>query len=158
MATPTTETTLLFLRKDDEILLAMKKRGFGANLYNGVGGKIDAGERIEEAVIRECQEEIGVIPHKLKQVAELDFDFTGKDGVVHSHMHVHVFVSTSWQGVPIETEEMAPEWFKLANIPYETMWEDDPYWLPIVLAGKQIHGSFTFDPNNNLVKSTTTKL
>jgi hypothetical protein len=31
--------TLLFLQKDDELLLAMKKRGFGAGRWNGVGGR-----------------------------------------------------------------------------------------------------------------------
>lgn len=54
--------TLLFLIKDDHVLLAMKKRGFGAGNWNGVGGKIEAGESIEQALVRECQEEIGVTP------------------------------------------------------------------------------------------------
>ena len=34
------ETTLCLLKKDDSILLALKKRGFGEGNYNGVGGKI----------------------------------------------------------------------------------------------------------------------
>lgn len=29
------ETTLLLLKKENEILLAMKKRGFGTGKYNG---------------------------------------------------------------------------------------------------------------------------
>ncbi len=53
-------TTLLFLLKDNHILLAMKKRGFGAGRWNGVGGKIEAGETIVQAAVRECFEEIGV--------------------------------------------------------------------------------------------------
>ncbi|HET8669978.1 MAG TPA: NUDIX domain-containing protein, partial [Candidatus Saccharimonadales bacterium] len=43
-------------------LLAMKKRGFGINKWNGVGGKVDEDETIEQAAIRECQEEITVTP------------------------------------------------------------------------------------------------
>ena len=35
------ETTLCLLKKENAILLAMKKRGFGAGKYNGVGGKIE---------------------------------------------------------------------------------------------------------------------
>lgn len=31
------ETTLLILRKENQILLAMKKRGFGEGKFNGVG-------------------------------------------------------------------------------------------------------------------------
>ena len=48
------ETTLLYLRKNDEILLAKKKRGFAKDKYNGVGGKVENGETPEEAAIREC--------------------------------------------------------------------------------------------------------
>ena len=54
--------TLLFLIKDDsqEILLAMKKRGFGEGKFNCTGGKIEEGETIPQAAIREAKEEIGV--------------------------------------------------------------------------------------------------
>ena len=38
------ETTLLYLRKDDEILLVNKKREFAKDKYNGVGGKIEFGK------------------------------------------------------------------------------------------------------------------
>jgi len=42
------QATLLFLIENDNILLAMKKRGFGAGHWNGVGGKSDSGESIEK--------------------------------------------------------------------------------------------------------------
>ena len=35
------QSTLCLLLKEKEILLAMKKRGFGAGKCNGVGGKIE---------------------------------------------------------------------------------------------------------------------
>ncbi len=35
----------------------MKKRGFGIGKWNGFGGKIEAGETIEAAAIRELFEE-----------------------------------------------------------------------------------------------------
>ncbi len=37
------QTTLCFLLKGDEILLALKKRRFGTGKWNGVGGKIEIG-------------------------------------------------------------------------------------------------------------------
>ena len=40
-------STLCFLVKDNQILLAMKKRGFGEGKWNGVGGKVNPGETIE---------------------------------------------------------------------------------------------------------------
>ena len=68
------ETTLCLLKKDNEILLAMKKRGFGEGKYNGVGGKIENGETPEEAMLRETQEEISVTPTKYEKVGFLEFD------------------------------------------------------------------------------------
>ncbi|MDB5185837.1 MAG: putative hydrolase [Candidatus Saccharibacteria bacterium] len=141
--------SLLFLLKDDQILLAMKKRGFGSNRYNGVGGKIEPGESEEQALIRECQEEIGVTPTRFKKVAENDFiNDTGNDPW---RMFVHVYIATEWEGEPVETEEMAPEWFKLPEIPYDNMWVDDIHWVPQILAGKKIKGHFTFDDNEQLL-------
>ena len=53
-------TTLCFLIRKNEICLAMKRHGFGKGKWNGVGGKVDEGETIEKAAIRELYEEVGV--------------------------------------------------------------------------------------------------
>ncbi len=143
--------TLLFLLKDDEVLLAMKKRGFGAGLYNGVGGKLDPGETIEQAAVRECQEEVTVTPRNIQKVAELNFVFA-ESKPPQPDMYVTTFIATEWDGEPTETEEMSPKWFKLAEIPYEDMWEDDPYWLPQVLGGKKVIGDFSFNAQNKLLR------
>lgn len=141
--------TLLFLLRDEEILLAMKKRGFGANLLNGVGGKLDPGETVEQAAIRECEEEIGVTPQDIKKVAELNFEFADSNPP-QPDMYVTTFVTRSWRGEPTETEEMAPVWYPRNAIPYDKMWEDDQYWLPEVLKGNSVNGNFVFDANNKL--------
>lgn len=140
--------TLLFLVKDDQILLAMKKRGFGEGNWNGVGGKLDPGESVEEALIRECQEEIGVTPTSYRQVAELDF--YGGSVAEPWQMYVYAYLCYSWQGTPTESEEMAPQWFNQSAIPYQQMWKDDIYWLPQVLHNKLLKGHFTFDEQNNI--------
>ncbi len=147
--------TLLFLINDTKILLAMKKRGFGAGLWNGVGGKLEPGETLEEAVVRECHEEICVTPTAYHKVAELDF----YGGSVEEgwHMFVHAYVCTAWEGEPQETEEMAPKWFEKSSIPYEQMWQDDQYWLPLVLDGKSLTGTFTFDANDTLLTHELTE-
>ena len=140
--------TLLFLRRDDEILLAMKKRGFGAGWWNGVGGKIEPGESEEQALVRECQEEIGVTPLEFEKVAAHDFKF--QDDAT-TDMQVHAYLCSKWQGEPGESEEMAPKWFKLADIPYDDMWQDDIVWLPLVLRGKKLRASFTFGTDDNML-------
>jgi len=138
--------TLLFLRRDDEILLAMKKRGFGAGRWNGVGGKIEAGETEQQALVRECQEEIGVTPQEFEKVAYHDFIFP--DGT--ADMEVHAYICEKWTGEPTETEEMAPQWFKISDIPYDDMWQDDVIWLPQVLKGKKLRCKFAFDDQDNM--------
>jgi mutator protein MutT len=139
--------TLLFLRRDDEILLAMKKRGFGMGRWNGAGGKIEPNETETEALIRETQEEIEVTPLSYEKIGVLDFAFP--DGTID--MQGHVYFCTKWEGEPVETEEMAPQWFKISDIPYDDMWQDDIVWLPHVLKGKKLHGNFTFDGHDNML-------
>jgi len=147
------ECTLLLLIKGDEILLAMKKRGFGSDRWNGVGGKIEPDETIEQALVRECQEEIEVIPTRFDKVAVIDFEFP--PGVTDKQT-MHVYLCTEWQGEPAETEEMAPKWFKTSEIPYDDMWQDDIVWLPLVLRDKKMHGHFTFDHNETMLAAEFT--
>ncbi len=149
-ATPAKVCTLLFLRRDNQLLLAMKKRGFGSGRYNGVGGKIEPGETIEQAAVRECQEEIEVTPAHLEKVAYLEFSFP--DGT--TDMIGHVFICDTWQGEPTETEEMAPQWFDETEIPYAQMWQDDIIWLPAVLQGKKLRCNFTFDEHDNMLSGS----
>ena len=44
--------TLLFVLKPGQVLLGLKKRGFGEGRWNGFGGKVQPDETIEEAAIR----------------------------------------------------------------------------------------------------------
>ena len=73
------ETTLCLLRRNEEILLAMKKRGFGEGKYNGVGGKIEGTETPEATMLRETKEEIGVTPIQYEKVGVVSFDEFYKD-------------------------------------------------------------------------------
>lgn len=143
------ETTLSLLRKDNNILLAMKKRGFGEGKYNGVGGKIKNGETPEEAMIRETIEEIKVTPINYEKVGFIEFDeyYKGrKERVVF-----HLYLVYEWNGVPTESDEMNPKWFNIQNIPYDKMFPDDKYWLPLILEGKKIKAYFDFDEEWNLL-------
>lgn len=141
---------LVFLRREGEILLAMKKRGFGAGRWNGIGGKVEAGETIGQAMVRETQEEVGVTPTSWHKVAIHDFQMDS-DTDAPWHMHVHAFICTSWEGEPAETDEMAPQWFKIPDIPYDEMWQDDVVWLPLVLRGKKLRCVFPFNKAEDMV-------
>jgi len=139
--------TLVMLIKDNRILLGMKKRGFGANRWNGFGGKLHEGESLEAAAKRETQEEAGVVVEDLEPRGILRFGFEGQE----EQLEVHVFVANNWQGEPTESEEMRPQWFNFDEIPYHSMWLDDPFWLPHVLAGKSVQGTFQFQDQTHLL-------
>lgn len=153
---PDIRRTLLFFIKEDQILLAMKMRGFGAGKWNGVGGKIEPGESIEDAMVRESIEEVSMKPLSWQKVAELDFV---QDATTDPwHMFVHAYISYEWEGVPTESEEMKPQWFNFQDIPYADMWDDDELWLQRVLEGETLKGSFTFDAHDKMVAHKVEKV
>jgi mutator protein MutT len=125
----------------------MKKRGFGMGKWNGVGGKVELGETIEDAAKREAQEEVGVQPKNLKKVAELSFYFPHNPTW---NLLAHVYFSEEWEGAILESEEMKPEWFTVEKIPFAEMWSDDIFWLPEVIAGAKIKGAFSFNEDGSV--------
>ena len=143
------ETTLCLLIKENKILLAMKKRGFGAEKYNGVGGKIKKGETPEQAMVRETQEEINVTPTNYDKVGLIEFDEYYKGN--KENIIFHLYLVYDWEGTISESEEMKPEWFDITKIPFKKMFPDDKYWLPLVLEGKKIKAYFDYDENWNIL-------
>jgi len=147
------ECTLCFLIKENQILLAMKKRGFGVGKWNGVGGKVKDDENIKQAVQRETWEEIGVKPTEFKKVAVLDFLFPESPKDINWNQRVNVFLVDKWKGEPIESEEMKPQWFAIDKIPFTSMWSDDFLWLPRVLQGEVLKGKFIFAQDQETIKN-----
>lgn len=143
------DMTLVFLIKGEDILLVQKKRGFGQGRWNGAGGKVEKDETIEQALVRECEEEIGITPLTFEKVAELTFDVMMKGE--STQLLVHTYLCSNWGGEPVETEEMKPQWFSQSQIPYSAMWQDDKFWLPQVLDGKKIKGVFDFAEHDAVV-------
>jgi len=129
----------------------MKKRGFGAGKWNGVGGKVKGDESVIQASTRELNEEIGVIgsENDFKKMGVLRFYFNGKPDW---NQEMHIFTLQSWKGEPGESEEMLPQWYRYAEIPFEKMWIDDPYWLPAVLKGKAVEGEFYFNGDGSKIE------
>jgi len=137
--------TLCFIRDKNRLLLALKKRGFGAGKWNGFGGKIGEHETIEVSAIRETKEECGIDIEKLEKRAVINFILPKQQ------IECHVFEITKYSGEPIETEEMKPQWFEIDKLPYESMWSDDPIWLPLFLDNKKFKARFIFDEHDQVI-------
>ena len=128
--------TLAIIIKDGKVLLGTKKQGtFGEGNVNAPGGKVEPGESLEECVVRETREEVGVEldPQTLDKVATIYF-FAGEN----PGFEVHVFRAETFSGEPIETEEMRPDWYDIKNLPFEKMHGADREWLGRVICGERI--------------------
>lgn len=137
--------TLVFVVKDGRILLIRKKRGLGAGKVNGPGGRLEAGESFAACAVREVREELCVTPLHLVKMGQHAFQFI--DGY---STFVHVYRAADLAGTPAETEEAEPFWCDLDAIPFDRMWEDDRYWLPLVIAGRRFAGRWIFDGDRML--------
>ncbi len=147
------EVTLCFPlanRKSPVVLLGLKKRGFGQGKYVGFGGKIEAGETVEEATVRELEEETSLraAVEDLEPAGRLTFLFPARPEWDHL---VHVYQVRRWQSEPQETAEMRPQWFAIDVIPYSQMWDDAAHWLPRVLAGEVVYAVFWYGEDNATV-------
>lgn len=142
--------TLCFVHTDTDVLLGLKKRGFGMGKWNGFGGKVMPDETIEEAAKRELKEESGLIAQTISNRGLIEFEFDGNPEI----LEVHMFHVASYEGTPTESEEMKPQWFPKEAIPYSSMWIDDSIWLKHFLAGKRVHGHFLFRGHDTLLSHT----
>ena len=140
------------LKRDGKVLLGMKKRGFGAGNMVTPGGKLEPGETAEEAAIRETEEEVGVKVNSCVEVAQVIFRDLYYKGEPETDV-MHVFLSEDFEGEPIETPELAPEWCSIAEIPYEKMWSDAKYWMPDALRGRKVDSYFRYDAHNEMKDS-----
>jgi len=149
------DVTLVLPIKGGKILLGNKKRGFGKGKLTGFGGKLNEGENIEDAAIRESFEEIGIKinPDCLKKVAELYYFFPNQPANSWD-LTSHVFLIDNWTNEPKESDEIDCSWFNIKDIPFDKMWDDSIYWLPLILSGKKIRANFYFDESNNKVKKS----
>lgn len=137
---------LCIVHKDPNILLGMKKRRFGTGKWNGYGGKVLDGESIEESLHREILEEANI---KILDPVKLGFlvlEYPSDDLIIENHL----YKATKYEGEPVETEEMRPQWFHVDKIPFAEMWGDDPYWMKMFLEGKKFRGRFVFDKDEKV--------
>lgn len=134
------EATLCHPLQDGEVLLVRKQRGPGAGNLVAPGGKIETGETPRECAVRETREEVGLEVRDLDKRGELRFVFGDEP-----FMFVHVYRTTAFDGEPRSSEEAIPRWIDTDDLPYEEMWDDDRYWLPLLLDGQHFRGEFYFD-------------
>ena len=107
-----TEVVAALIWRDGKFMIcqrpAHKARGL---LWEFVGGKVEAGESKEQALIRECREELDV----LISVGEIFMDVTHK--YPDLTVHLTLFHATVAQGEPKRLEHNDIKWIAPSEIP-----------------------------------------
>jgi mutator protein MutT len=89
-------------------------RAFYPSVWDLFGGHIEAGEQPEQTLIRELQEELGIVPTKWIHVET----FVGSVPERDEEVHYHVYLVRAWSGTPVNQqpdEHTKIEWFSLAQ-------------------------------------------
>jgi 8-oxo-dGTP diphosphatase len=153
----TIRAVLCYLREAESYLLLLKaKDRFGGGFWNSPGGKIEPNESPEDAARREVQEETGLVVGSLEKAGSLSFYFG--PGKSRPDWTAEVFTSSDFHGTLKPSEEGELRWFKKSELPYDSMWEDDRHWLPLLIQGEKFRGSFEFtEDSKRLVSYKITK-
>ncbi|MGO4455504.1 8-oxo-dGTP diphosphatase [Arthrobacter sp. RAF14] len=116
-----------------DVLLGLKRRGFGQGKVVAIGGHVEAGETPEEALQREVWEEVDVVvpQEALHKLGRVRFVFPAQP---RWDMNSVVYAADRWEGEVSGSEEIAPEWHGLDALPFGRMWPDAGHWLEEALS------------------------
>ena len=107
----------LFIRPDGKVLLGLRapsKKSWPAH-WDTIGGHVEDGENLEEALIREIHEETGVTPTEFRLIAAVREPQPERYG---DALH-HIYAVTAWQGgdpVNICDEHTELKWFSVGEM------------------------------------------
>ncbi len=98
---------------DGRVLIAQRPPGKAmAALWEFPGGKVEADERPEEALIRELREELGI---SVKEDCLAPFTFAS-----HSYADFHLlmllYLCRRWEGMPTSIEHSAIKWVRTRDL------------------------------------------
>ena len=98
---------------DNRILLAQRPEGKTlARLWEFPGGKVDAGERPEQALIRELREELGI---EVKEACLAPLTFASH-AYEDFHLLMPLYVCRRWQGLVTAREGQALKWLRARQL------------------------------------------
>ena len=137
------------LANGDQVLLLQKPR---RNWWVAPGGKMESGESIREAVVREYREETGI--HVVNPSLKGVFTFViQENNQTVSEWMMFSFLATSYTGTnKHECEEGILEWHKVDEIASLPMAAGDYHIIDYALHGSEIiYGTFVYTPDFELI-------
>ncbi len=111
-------SAVALIDRDGKILLSQRPQGKPmGGLWEFPGGKVEADETPEAALIRELEEELGINTWQ-SCLAPLTFASHAYD---EFHLLMPVFVCRKWEGIPIPREGQNLKWVAAADLRSFTM-------------------------------------
>ncbi|CAL8967807.1 8-oxo-dGTP diphosphatase [Propionicimonas sp. T2.31MG-18] len=140
--TPVVGTLGYLLSPDGRRVLLVHRTREGdehAGKWNGLGGKLEAGEDVYTCLCRELREEAGITVTSARLRGTISWPGFGAGG---EDWLGFVFVVDAWEGTPPESNDDGPlAWHDLDALGDLPMWEGDRSWLPLVFGdGPAFHG------------------
>ena len=149
MYTPILATLGFILSEDRKsvLLVHRNKRPEDQHLgkYNGLGGKMEAGEDALACLKREIKEEAGIECIQTELRGTINWPGFGRRG---ENWFGFVFLVTQYQGIPGgSNEEGDLHWKLISDLPTLPMWEGDKCFLPLVFDGNPnpFHGHMPYE-------------
>lgn len=91
--------------RDGKVLLAQRGKAPALGLWSLPGGRIEPGEQLAEAALRELQEEVGLEAKMIGFVDHVEHIERDASGTVRAHAVIAVFVGEWSCGVPALSQE-----------------------------------------------------
>ena len=114
---------------DNRVLLAQRPEGKSmAGLWEFPGGKIETGETPEESLIRELEEELGIVT-QVDCLAPLTF---ASHSYEEFHLMMPLFICRKWQGIPRPREGQVLKWVRATDLREYAMPPADIPLIPIL--------------------------
>jgi len=120
----------LFISEDGRILLGLRAatKKVWPSHWDTIGGRVEPGESLDEALIRELQEEVGVTPTRFRLIAIVP----ERQPEIYGEALHHIYAVTSWQGgepANVCDEHTELKWFSVSEMRRLTNIVDSDYPL-----------------------------
>ena len=144
------KTVLCYLEKDHQFLMLLrnkKKEDINTKKWIGVGGHVEKGESIEQALIREVKEETGLSLKSYSYRGELLFINDDFKEIMY------LFTSNDFTGELIECNEGELHWVDIDKVLDLNLWEGDrAFLLPLIQTQEFIKMTLRYS-NNRFIEA-----